>query len=869
MKTRLALLALIACAGAYAHGGHGVAAPFTQPNVNIVGPGSGTVFYIDAWGKPCGVGMKSSGIYPVAPMTSGNWSGSVTLNGTTTMVVNSTTANGPIGPGHTWVSGANIPAGTAIVSGTPGNTGTFILSQAATGSATETATFQRSIANSTPAWWTFGDSPDADPGSTSVCSTAQWATKYGCATSACNQTGDNAALVSFLNNNFLIGNQIGFANTAKIYYVSTSGDMCSPSCTTAVVNDPAHPYGRLAPILNLLDVTGSSFTASATLANASPILTVTTGGSGTIQKTSKVTGTSIPGNTYIVRQISGTVGGAGSYLMTNLATATVGSPESVTVSSNPGGVIVVRGGTYAVCTSSAPSSSCLSFQPGNGNGGNPNWELSGSPGAPLLVTSFPGEVVNVSAVSGFGSGDIFDLTGAGFNQRARCCLTINGLQMNDPVFDAGGGAIRMFYYSDATIQNNEFAGWDKVEIGHVRNVTFAQNVMHEMYAHTVYNDWATGCWLSSPQVDTNFATEDAGVYAVPSTSCGATYNLRIMNNVAYDTAYGGSDSYHLNGWSDGNIVSGNVTSYGGYPISGQTGVYNAQISGNLNLDVTSECVLLYLYANGYGVATPTNGSTSLPIAAVAIPNNSNFPLNAYIFDAQGAIAGGLGLPNGTDPAAATATQITVSPGNPPQTYTISPAAIGNTVGVVTGGLNNGLPAPSTLRWNSITNNICWEGNPNDVIFGGSPGPGIKLYDKVGFSYIKNTVITGNVIATYDNGGGGTLPFEFQDGSAQSGSYSPQAGAGVFPESGTITSNTFWNNNVGSCSPGSGNCNIMEVDNGASQTIAAGVYTFSGAGQFSSFFAGNSSPTTNPLPGVSESCVQAPGTCSLPASLLLH
>ena len=40
-------------------------AVYSQPGIQIVGPGCTTAFYIDPLCKPCGVGMKSSGQYPV------------------------------------------------------------------------------------------------------------------------------------------------------------------------------------------------------------------------------------------------------------------------------------------------------------------------------------------------------------------------------------------------------------------------------------------------------------------------------------------------------------------------------------------------------------------------------------------------------------------------------------------------------------------------------------------------------------------------------------------------------------------------------------------------------------------------------------
>jgi hypothetical protein len=122
-----------------------------------IGPGCTTAFYIDPLCKPCGVGMKSSGQYPVNP---------------------------------------------------PGSLGE-------------------------PAYYTVGDMPDADPRDPTICTTAQWQAKWG--------TG-NTGMVSFLQE------EKGFTNTSRIFYVSQSGNDAS-----GVVNDPAHPYRTLAPILAQLE----------------------------------------------------------------------------------------------------------------------------------------------------------------------------------------------------------------------------------------------------------------------------------------------------------------------------------------------------------------------------------------------------------------------------------------------------------------------------------------------------------------------------------------------------------------------------------------------------------------------------------------
>lgn len=93
---------------------------------------------------------------------------------------------------------------------------------------------------------------------------------------------------------------------------------------TATCEGPSVPVQVLSIFL------GTSFTGTATLVNGSKVLTVATvAGTGVISPGNVLTGTSISAGTTIVKQLTGTLGKAGTYLMSAQATAIVGSPEAI------------------------------------------------------------------------------------------------------------------------------------------------------------------------------------------------------------------------------------------------------------------------------------------------------------------------------------------------------------------------------------------------------------------------------------------------------------------------------------------------------------------------------------------------------------
>ena len=417
------LLALLGCMQSM----DATAATYTQPGIQTLGPGCTTAFYRDPLCKPCGVGMKASGQYPLTQ---------------------------------------NLPA------------------------------------LGTPAYYTMGDMPDADPKDANVCTTAQWETKWGWTTPV--SPSDNDAMVKFLNQD------MNFTNTSRIFYISMSGNDA-----TAVMNDPSHPFATMAAV----------------------------------------------------------EGGAN------------GQPG---IDDNQGGVVVVEGGDWG-----AAGNPSIYFSPCKFNGGNPCWQLSGSVGHPLLVMGFPGEVVEIQNTSI--SGDDIDATGSQPPGKNSCCLVVDGLEFWDPAFGEGAGALNIANYADITVENSEFAGWDKIIFSsHTVNALVKDNVFHDMRNHAVY--FATAKPLAQGPGDFNFALDQADWLA--GTSVGASYHGQIIGNVMYGNGDAGYEPIHINTYMDYPVVEGNIISYsGGTGIGLQTGVYHAFIADNVIFDNGRDCITLFLYAS--------------------------------------------------------------------------------------------------------------------------------------------------------------------------------------------------------------------------------------------------------------------------------
>ena len=245
-------------------------------------------------------------------------------------------------------------------------------------------------------------------------------------------------------------------------------------------------------------------------------------------------------------------------------------------------------------------------------------------------------------------------------------------------------------------------------------------------------------------------------------------NSLTYQNVIYDSCYEGFDCIHLNGWETGRQVVGNIVSYSGYPGLHRHGAIRRDGQWQSLFDDASECVLLYDYTNYYGVANFSANSTSMTITAV--PSVGGAPANwpgtvttMYVY--------GPGLPAGPPPAGATFS--TVASGSVAGTYTLSTPtlAAGSSVPVSMGGNNSvsNNPGPSTLRWDAIENNICEQGNPSDLIYGGNPELRYPLVRGDRHHLYQKHQVTGNTIATYNaDAGVGQMPLAFLVGSAQSG-----------------------------------------------------------------------------------------------------
>jgi len=87
--------------------------------------------------------------------------------------------------------------------------------------------------------------------------------------------------------------------------------------------------GPSVPVQVLSIFLGSAFTGQGTLVGGTETLTVTTVTTGSLSPGTVITGTDIPAGTTIVRQLTGTPGGVGTYQMSENATATVGAPEAI------------------------------------------------------------------------------------------------------------------------------------------------------------------------------------------------------------------------------------------------------------------------------------------------------------------------------------------------------------------------------------------------------------------------------------------------------------------------------------------------------------------------------------------------------------
>lgn len=755
MRLLLLFALLLFSAAADARAARGAANPqFVQSGMAIIGRGSTTFAYLDPLNKPCGVGMRSSGSYPV---------------------------------------------------------------------------FLGNPSTTTPTIEPMGDSPDADPNSTTICTTAQWAARWGCATSACNQLGDNAALVSYLNDDF------GFANTGEIYYLATTG-----SDSTGAVNDPSHPYATMAKILGVYQTqTTSHVTCTGNVTSGSAILTITGGCSGSpgLQRTDNVTGTHLGTATYIQAQLTGTAGGVGTYLLT-VTVGGSGTGETITGSSLKGGVIAARAGTYTTCAIDMNGGAACSGT------ANPNFQLSGSYGHPLLVMAFPGEVVednylNAGAVA-------IGTTNTRTPGRASCCLILDGIEFLTPEAWGGGAGDGFAFagFEDLTIQHTEWAGYVQNFIDpNSKNIKINNNVFHELNTHAIYitfsgtsytPNFSSGqCSVPGPG-DFNFATDYANYLA--GLSCGSISQLTICGNDIYNGGPGGYDLLHLNTWINQATICGNIISFtGGSAIDLQSGNYNDNITGNLAFDIGGACFELYLDASipPNGPSTHRWNTIANNVCYLTDPNATSIwgsePQNAAVWQVSSQVYPPITVVNTSNILTVTSNGtnyiapgmlINYCTGVPTLTYLLAIGADGTT--------GPGVP-PNSGTYAMSANATQTVSSPENCEF-----------DNAAAILVSDTVVKNNVIVTTDNGATmgqpsadfiNSVPFDWQYNSS--------------PASDTITVNTFW-------SGGSTSNRMAYVSHNAdpTSTIATCSYNFSTDGScatnFNAMFPGNTYAGANPF-----------------------
>lgn len=775
----LALAALFICAPAFGQ------QTFTTPGLNVIGRGSTTFAYLDFTGKPCGTGMRSSGQYPV-------WTASPPATGTT-------------------------------------------------------------------AWWTMGDLADPDPTDHSICGVTQWQSKYGWVTpeTTGNDAANNAAMVKFLidrkgYSNAAWGCTGDVCSSPRIFYIScivttncssTASTSPAGNDATAVMNEPSHPYATMAALIGTggspgpLRAVTAEFSGTATLVSGSNVITIASGSGLHIGDEITDTGLHIPSLTFIWGQLSGTSGGAGRYVMTKTATATVSTPESVTGSYIDGGVVVFRGGVW--------TSSAISM-----NESLESWELSGSIGHPLKIMAYPGEVVhneylNTTAFSALGSN-----YAPGF---AAGYVDLDGIEWDSTKFYTGTG-IKIAHFTNMTIENSEFAGYDDgIETApEVRGLTIKDNVFHEIAAHSIYVAFGNAYYPAPPpnyliycdtpaQQDFNFAVDEQNY--LNGTSCGSNYQVDIIDNLFYDEGDSGLDPVHVNAWVDQTTISGNIVSFvGGSAIDLQTGNYNTNAIGNLAFAVGASCFELFLqpyHPNplGSGGAPATNRWNTFS-GNLCYQQDSS--LHIWGNQANAAIM------QESQEDSITASLSTVS-GNPIMTVT---TFSGTDVGMFMTVTGTGISAGTTILpfgtysttgtggtgTYALSQAVTTE--PSETIIGQNP---------VGTA-IKDTTFQNNIIVTNDNNSNAGLPIQFN--------------YNTYPETDAFTGNTFW-------SDGATQNRMMLVTSDASTvaTVPAGTYNFAGTGTcsvangFNSCFSGNfyASPATgNSAWNAASSLYQTPG-----------
>jgi hypothetical protein len=742
----------------------------TQPGATVIGAGGSTLFYRSRFGKPCGVGYKSSGQYPV------------------------------------WTSGTLPVYGAAR-------------------------------------WWTMGDTPDADPNDPSVCTTAQWEAKWiktvgssltwGTATAA----QQNQALVNYLTEDF------GYSNSATwhVYYLSQSGND-----STAVVDDPTHPFATVAGIENgtnsqpaLSTTVTSHFTGTATFSSGSPYVTVTGSCTGSLGRTDEIIASGkAPAQTFIIDQVNGTAGCDGEYLMTNNASGS-GSSVSVTGAYQNGGVIAIRAGVW--------TTSAIQF---SGGSPNPSWVISGSYGHRVLITSFPGEVVEDDYENSGGYAmQLYGYTPG----RAACCVIVNGIEFSATTFEGGDG-IKFVYFEDLTVSNDEFAGYDDAvqSSNQTKNITYSDDVCHEVYNHCFYlafgtteasPTYPTYCSVPTPG-DFNFAQDYANY--LNGASCGAAYQISVLDGNFYDGGVDGFDLLHINAWVDQTEIRGNIFGFeGGSGIDLQSGNYNTNAIGNLVFDVGSECFEVYLGPSNYpnGVSshrwiTFENNVCYLPSSSQTVWGGQS--ISAVFVDSSN-IWPTATLTNGSRDFTVTA-QISL-PIVPGMTILGTGFATGTTL--LPYGTDGTTGTGTGTGVSYAASNIFTGSSGSEQLELQNPA-GNAIHDVFFLNNVEVVTDNGGAVTPYPNRGTNSIHYDLEYNS--------------FPDRMTIMGNQYW-------SAGSTQDRMMLVSADASttSTVPAGTYTFSGGsgcnastGSFSICFPSNTYLASNPFANASQSIYQSPG-----------
>ena len=244
-----------------------------------------------------------------------------------------------------------------------------------------------------------------------------------------------------------------------------------------------------------------------------------------------------------------------------------------------GGVVVIRGGTYATLD----LSDC-------GNGA-PCYGFTGTANTPTYIMAYPGERVVLN--KGWSHG-----TGYWPNKDMRY-VTVDGLVFYQPAWSGGYGGygVSLTDADHVTVRDCEFAGWRMTMFGnHSEDILLEGNVYHDFGAHAVYLGWS-GYVNPYGAADFDFADNEAKYQAglVP----GASYRVTIRDNVIYNVGLDGFEPLHINCYIEGVLLEGNILSYNCAGIGLQTGVYHAVVRNNVILDSASTPIILslYYYAN--------------------------------------------------------------------------------------------------------------------------------------------------------------------------------------------------------------------------------------------------------------------------------